>query len=123
VGALAARQPEQEIRRRGPPVGAAFDASGRPTRAASAFAESCGTTPGELTRVKEGKGEFLFYSGRKAGAGAATLLPGIVQASLDQLPIPKRMRWGAGEAEFVRPVHWIVLLFGDETLPATLLDT
>ncbi len=123
VGALAARQPEQAIRRRGPPVGAAFDASGRPTRAASAFAESCGTTPGELTRVKEGKGEFLFYSGRKAGAGTATLLPGIVQASLDQLPIPKRMRWGAGEAEFVRPVHWIVLLFGDETLPATLLDT
>ena len=123
VRMLAAHQPEQDIRRRGPPVSAAFDASGQPTRAASAFAESCGVTLGELTHVKEGKGEFLFYSGRKPGADTGTLLPGIVQASLDQLPIPKRMRWGAGEAEFVRPVHWIVLLHGGETLPATLLDT
>jgi len=123
VRALATRQPEQEIKRRGPPVSAAFDASGNPTRAASAFAESCGVTLAELTRVKEGKGEFLFYAGRKAGADTAGLLPGIVQSSLDQLPIPKRMRWGAGEAQFVRPVHWIVLLFGADTLPATLLDT
>ncbi len=122
VRALAEHQPEQEIKRRGPPVGAAFDASGNPTRAASAFADSCGATLGELTRVREGNGEFLYYSGRKAGADTAGLLPGIVRDSLDRLPIPKRMRWGAGEAQFVRPVHWIVLLFGAETLPATLLD-
>jgi glycyl-tRNA synthetase beta chain len=121
VRALATRQPEQEIRRKGPPVGAAFDASGNPTRAASAFADSCGVPLAALTRVKEGKGEFLFYSGRKAGDEAATLLPGIVQGSLEKLPIPKRMRWGAGEAEFVRPVHWVVLLFGSDTLPATVL--
>src|SRR5690606_18794012 len=94
VRALATRQPEQEVKRRGPPVNAAFDASGSPTRAASAFADSCGVTLGELTRVKEGKGEFLFYSGHKAGADTAGLLPGIVESSLDQLPIPKRMRWG-----------------------------
>ncbi|GMU69184.1 MAG: glycine--tRNA ligase beta subunit [Steroidobacteraceae bacterium] len=123
VRALATRQPEQQIRRRGPPVSAAFDAAGQPTRAASAFADSCGVGLGELTRVREGKGEFLFYSGRKAGAETATLLPAIVQAALDQLPIPRRMRWGAGDAQFVRPVHWIVLLFGSETLPVTLLDT
>lgn len=123
VRTLAMRQPDQDICRRGPPVSAAFDAAGNPTRAASAFAESCGVTLAELTRVQEGKGEFLFYAGRKAGAVTAGLLPGIVQAALEQLPIPKRMRWGAGEAEFVRPVHWIVLLFGEETLRATLLDT
>jgi glycyl-tRNA synthetase beta chain len=123
VRALAVRQPEQEIKRRGPPVSAAFDKAGQPTRAASAFAASCGVAPGELTRVTEGKGEFLFFAGRKAGAETATLLPAIVQAALDQLPIPRRMRWGAGEAQFVRPVHWIVLLFGAETVPATLLDT
>jgi len=123
VRALATRQPEQEIRRRGPPVSAAFDKAGEPTRATSAFAASCGVAPGELTRVTEGKGEFLFFAGRKPGAEAASLLPGIVQAALDQLPIPRRMRWGAGEAQFVRPVHWIVMLFGAETVPATLLDT
>lgn len=123
VRALAVRQPEQQIRRRGPPVSAAFDAAGQPTRAASAFADSCGVGLGELTRVRESKGEFLFYSGRKAGAETAALLPAIVQAALDQLPIPRRMRWGAGDAQFVRPVHWIVLLFGSETLPVTLLDT
>lgn len=123
VRALATRQPEQDIKRRGPPVSAAFDASGHPTRAASAFADSCGTTLAELTRVKEGKGEFLYFAGRKSGADTATLLPGVVQASLAQLPIPKRMRWGAGDAEFVRPVHWIVLLFGEGVLPATLLGT
>ncbi|MGE0582975.1 MAG: glycine--tRNA ligase subunit beta [Steroidobacteraceae bacterium] len=121
VRALASRQPEQEIKRRGPPVGTAFDAAGQPTRAASAFADSCGVTLAELTRVQEGKGEFLFYAGRKAGADTAGLLPGIVQASLDRLPVPKRMRWGAGEAQFVRPVHWIVLRFGAECLPANLL--
>lgn len=123
VHALDTRQPEQQIRRRGPPVSAAFDAAGKPTRAASAFAESCGAALGELTRVREGKGEFLFYAGRKAGVDSASLLPGIVQAALDQLPIPKRMRWGAGDAEFVRPVHWIVLLHGAQTLPVTLLGT
>ena len=122
VRALATRQPEQEIKRRGPPVSTAFDAAGTPTRAANAFADSCGATLAELTRVKEGKGEFLFYAGRKTGADTAGLLPGIVQTALEKLPIPKRMRWGAGEAEFVRPVHWIVLLFGADTLPATLLD-
>lgn len=123
VRALAARQPEQGIKRRGPPVSAALDAAGKPTRAGEAFAASCGVDFAALTRVKEGKGEFLFYSGRKAGAETVTLLPATVQAALDALPIPRRMRWGAGEAQFVRPVHWIVLLFGAEPVPATLLDT
>lgn len=123
VESVAERQPDQNITRRGPPVSAAFDAAGAPTRAAHAFADSCGVTLESLTRIKEGKGEFLFFSGRQAGAETSTLLPGLLRAALDALPIPKRMRWGASEAEFVRPVHWVVLRFGAEVVPARLLDT
>ncbi len=123
VRELPTTQPEQVLKRRGPPLNAAFDKQGAPTRAATAFAESCGVALEALGRITEGKGEFLFFEGSKPGAATATLLPGIVQAALDALPIPKRMRWGAGEAEFVRPVHWIVMRFGAETLPARLLDT
>ena len=103
--------------------GAAFDSSGSPTRAALAFAQSCGTTVEGLERLEERKGTFVFFVGTKAGSDAVTLLPAIVQGALDQLPIPKRMRWGAGSAEFVRPVHWLVMLYGKEVIPATLLDT
>ena len=123
VRTLAEVQPEQQIKRRGPPVTAAFDKSGAPTRAATAFAESCGVALDKLGRVTEGKGEFLFFEGSKPGAATATLLPGIIEASLGALPIPKRMRWGASEAEFVRPVHWVVMRFGHDTLPVRLLDT
>jgi len=123
VRALAARQPDQQVKRRGPPVNAAFDAEGKPTRAALAFAESTGVAIDQLARVKEGKGEFLFHEGVKAGAPTPSLLPGIVQASLDALPIPKRMRWGAGSAEFVRPVHWLLMMFGASVVPARILDT
>ena len=123
VKKLTARQPDQDIKRRGPPVTAAFDAAGAPTRAATAFAESCGTSVEALQKVEEGKGTFLYFVGTKPGAAAAELLPGIVKASLDALPIPRRMHWGSSDAEFVRPVHWLVMLYGKEVLPVTLLDT
>jgi glycyl-tRNA synthetase beta chain len=123
VRKLAARQPDQDLKRRGPPVTAAFDAAGAPTRAATAFAESCGTTVEGLQRLEEGKGTFLFFVGTKAGALAVDLIPGIVKAALDALPIPRRMRWGSSDAEFVRPVHWLLMLYGKEVLPVTLLDT
>jgi glycyl-tRNA synthetase beta chain len=123
VKRLAAQQPEQHLKRRGPPVSAAFDAAGRPTRAALAFAESCGTSLEALQRLDEGKGTFLFFLGTKAGERAVVLLPGLVQAALDALPIARRMHWGAGNALFVRPVHWVVMLYGRDVVPATLLDT
>ena len=123
VKKLAARQPDQDIKRRGPPVTAAFDAAGAPTRAATAFAESCGTTIEALQKVEEGKGTFLYFVGTKPGAAVIELLPGIVKASLDALPIPRRMHWGASDAEFVRPVHWLVMLYGKDVIPVTLLDT
>jgi glycyl-tRNA synthetase beta chain len=121
VRRMAEHQPDQELKRKGPPVSAAFATDGAPTRAATAFAESCGTTVAALGRITEPKGEFLYHTGIRPGAATATLLEGIVQASLDRLPIAKRMRWGSGTAEFVRPVHWIVLLFGKDVVPATLL--
>jgi glycyl-tRNA synthetase beta chain len=123
VKRLAAQQPQQNLKRRGPPVSVAFDAAGAPSRAALAFAESCGTSVEALQRLEEGKGNFLYFVGTRSGAPAIELLPAVVQTALDQLPIARRMHWGEGEALFVRPVHWVVMLFGKQVVPATLLDT
>jgi glycyl-tRNA synthetase beta chain len=123
VERLAVQQPEQHVRRRGPPLSAAFDGAGAPTRAAQSFATSCGTSVETLERIEEGKGSFLYYIGSRAGEHTVALLPGLVQTALDQLPIPRRMHWGEGQALFVRPVHWIVMLFGRDVVPATLLET
>jgi len=123
VKRLASRQPDQDIKRRGPPVNAAFDGAGQPTRAASAFAESCGVTVDALQKLDEGKGTFLFFIGTKPGSAITELLPSIVQSALDALPIPRRMHWGSGTAEFVRPVHWLVMLYGKDVVPARLLET
>ena len=124
VKRLSLRAPEQKLQRRGPPASAAFDAQGQPTRAALAFAQSCGVALEALGREKDAKGnEYLSFTGVKPGAMARDLLPGFVSEALDQLPVPKRMRWGAGEAQFVRPVHWLLLLLGREVLPARILDT
>ncbi|MEO8316440.1 MAG: glycine--tRNA ligase subunit beta, partial [Pseudomonadota bacterium] len=123
VKKLALQQPEQKIQRRGPPASAAFDKTGAPTRAATAFAESCGVALEELGRETDPKGnECLSYAGVKPGAAACDLLPSLVKEALDALPIPKRMRWGAGEAQFVRPVHWLVMLLGKAVVPTTILD-
>lgn len=118
---LTDRQPDQQIKRRGPPVSAAFDSQGQPTRAAKSFADACATSVERLERIREGKGEYLFFSGQQKGEATCGLLPQIVSQALAALPIPKRMRWGAGDAEFVRPVHWIVLMYGASVVPATIL--
>jgi glycyl-tRNA synthetase beta chain len=123
VNAVAPMQLAQMLKLKGPPVSAAFDKAGKPTAAATKFAEKCGVAIDALTRVTEGKGEFLYFEGTRAGQTAVSLLPAIVQKSLDGLPIPKRMRWGASNAEFVRPVHWLVLLYGADVIPARVLDT
>jgi glycyl-tRNA synthetase beta chain len=124
VKRLALRAAEQKIQRRGPPASAAFDAQGQPTRAAQAFAQSCGVALEALGREQDAKGnEYLCFTGVKPGAMARELLPGFVGEALDQLPVPKRMRWGTGEAQFVRPVHWLVLLLGRDVIPARLLET
>jgi glycyl-tRNA synthetase beta chain len=122
VRRLVERQPDRAVERRGPPLKAAFDAQGAPTQAALAFAKSCGTEVAALEKLETPKGVWLVHRGTETGAHTLGLLPGIVQSALDALPIAKRMRWGAGEAEFVRPVHWVLMLFGRETVPCTVLD-
>jgi glycyl-tRNA synthetase beta chain len=123
VSGLAPAQSAQTLKLKGPPVNAAFGKDGNPTTAALKFAEKCGVEVGALKRVTEGKGEFLFFEGSRAGQTTVSLLPAMVQKALDQLPIPKRMRWGSSNAEFVRPVHWLVMLYGSELVPARILDT
>ena len=120
VRRLAPQQPDRPTERRGPPVSAAFDSQGAPTQPALAFARSCGVEVGTLGRIETPKGTWLVYRGVDTGAPATALLPGIVRSALDALPIARRMRWGAGDAEFVRPVHWVLMLFGSEVVEAEL---
>ncbi len=121
VSSLDTHQADKEVARRGPALQAAFDDDGRPTKAAEGFARSCGVSVDDLERVETEKGAWLYFRSVQQGQATSALVPEIVESSLAALPIPKRMRWGAGEEQFVRPVHWLVLLFGDEVIPATIL--
>ncbi|MEM9056004.1 MAG: glycine--tRNA ligase subunit beta [Pseudomonadota bacterium] len=123
VDGLDARQADRAIERKGPPVRVAFDSDGQPTKAALKFAEGCGVAVDALERQSTPKGEWLLYRGVEAGQPCEALVPGIVEAALDGLPIPRRMRWGASEAQFVRPVHWVLALLDDAVVPLSILDT
>ena len=118
---VAERQPDKAVERRGPAVKASFDAQGQPTQAALGFARSCGVEIGQVERLETEKGSWLVHRAVQTGAPAITLFPGIVDEALARLPIPKRMRWGSLAVEFVRPVHWVVMLFGEEVVPAQTL--
>jgi glycyl-tRNA synthetase beta chain len=118
---LPERAPDQLIKRRGPPLAVSFDTVGEPTRAALAFAHSCAAPLASLGRERDARGaEYLAFEGVKAGADVPSLLPRMLQETLEALPVPKRMRWGQLDAQFVRPVHWLVLLFGSDVVPAEM---
>lgn len=121
VEALSAAQPDRVIERRGPALAAAFDENGCATPAAAGFARSCGAEVEDLEKLETEKGAWLVFRSKEAGRGTVELIPDIVQRALAGLPIPKRMRWGGLKVEFVRPVHWVVLLFGSETIDAEIL--
>ncbi len=116
------RQPDRQIERRGPALQAAYDKEGKPTKAAEGFARSCGTRVDQLDKLQTDKGSWLVYQVDEPGQPANQLLPAIAEQALNKLPIPKRMRWGASEAQFVRPVHWLLFLHGDQVVECTLLD-
>lgn len=118
---LASAQPDKAVERRGPAVAAAFDAAGNPTRALEGFAGSLGVTPDHLDTLETDKGAWLVYRSMEQGKPTVELLPGIVESALAGLPIPKRMRWGASRVEFVRPVHWVVMLFGSQVVDCNIL--
>ena len=118
---LVTAQSDREQLRRGPALTAAFDADGNPTSGAQGFARSCGVEVEQLEKLETDKGAWLVHRALERGRETAVLIPDILVQALNQLPIPKRMRWGAGTAEFVRPVHWVVLLFGDSVIETEIL--
>ncbi|PCJ24296.1 MAG: glycine--tRNA ligase subunit beta [SAR86 cluster bacterium] len=121
VNDLDENQADKKTERFGPALKAAYDADNNPTPAAIGFAKSCGVELADLgTATKDGV-EKLTFSSVRSGKSTQELLPAIVENALSKLPIPKRMRWGSSRNEFVRPVHWIVLLFGSEKIPATIM--
>ncbi len=121
ITGLASAQPDQQIEKRGPALQAAYDPAGNPTKACEGFARSCGTTPDQLQKMETDKGVWLVYRSTKPGQTASQLIPGFVEESLAALPIPKRMRWGASRVEFVRPVHWVLMLLDDQVVNAEIL--
>ncbi|WAM44745.1 glycine--tRNA ligase subunit beta [Edwardsiella piscicida] len=121
VAALNAAQPDREIEKRGPAIAQAFDADGKPTKAAEGWARGCGISVDQAERLSTDKGEWLLYRALQKGQRAQDLLPTLVANALSRLPIPKLMRWGDSDTQFVRPVHTVTLLLGSESIPATIL--
>jgi len=114
-------QPNLDVEKRGPAVKAAFDEGGNPSKAAQGFARGCGVEVSELETMSTDKGEWLVFRAQEKGKATVELIPAMVDQSLAKLPIPKRMRWGESTAEFVRPVHWVVMLFGHDVIDAEIL--
>ncbi|HDZ16151.1 MAG TPA: glycine--tRNA ligase subunit beta, partial [Methylophaga aminisulfidivorans] len=121
ISKLQTQQADMLVERRGPAVTAAFDDDGNPTKALQGFARSCGVEVDDLETMQTDKGAWLIFKQDKQGEQVTDLLPDIIQQALNALPIPKRMRWGALPGEFVRPVHWLITLLGDEVIPMSLL--
>ena len=118
---LQGAQADKTVQKRGVSVQSAFQADGTPSKAALAFAQSCDVEFDQLERLKTDKGEWLACTQTIAGQSTQQLIPDIIRKSLANLPIAKRMRWGNSAVEFVRPVHWAVLLYGEEIIETEIL--
>lgn len=118
---LATQQPSKEIEKRGPAVSAAFDAEGKPTKAAEGWARGCGITVEQAERIATDKGEWLVHRAKIEGQPTKNLLNGIVANALAKLPIPKPMRWADKTVQFIRPVHTVTMLLGDELIDGEIL--
>ena len=121
VNDVPRQQTALTVERKGPPVNIAFSESGEPLPAAKAFADKCGVAVEALERVTTAKGEWLSHRAEEPGKNAAELLVDVVTAALATLPTPRPMRWGAGDVAFVRPVHWAVLLHGEDIVHGQVL--
>ncbi len=121
ISDLADSQPDKVIEKRGPALKAAYTQDNVPTKAAEGFAHSCGTTVDQLGTMTTDKGEWLSFKQKIKGEATSELIPDIFRKSLTALPVAKKMRWAASTIEFVRPVHWLVLLYGNEVIKAELL--
>ena len=121
VSKVESSQPDREIEKRGPALKAAFGEDGCPSKAAVGFASSCGVTVETLETMETDKGEWLVFRSHEQGRATTELLSDIINQSLARLPIPKRMRWGDRDEEFVRPVHWVVVLYGKEVVDGEIM--
>ncbi|WP_392560799.1 glycine--tRNA ligase subunit beta [Orbus mooreae] len=119
---LSDTQPDTQIVKRGPAVSAAFDATGKPTKAAEGWARGCGITVEQAERVQTDKGEWLSYTLNQQGQPVVNLLCDMVKTALAKLPIPKPMRWAAKKVEFIRPSHTVTMLYGTDLVPGSILD-
>jgi len=115
------RQEEREVVRKGPSVQAGTDKEGKPSQALVGFARSCGIEVSALERMQDGKAEYFAFRSKKPGEALDDHLATLLAEALKRLPIPKVMRWGAGEAQFVRPVHGLVMLHGERIVPGSVL--
>ena len=118
---LVTQQPSKEIEKRGPAVSAAFDAEGKPTKAAEGWARGCGITVEQAERIATDKGEWLVHRAKIEGQPTKNLLNDIVANALAKLPIPKPMRWADKTVQFIRPVHTVTMLLGDELIEGEIL--
>ena len=118
---LATQQPSKEIEKRGPAVSAAFDAEGKPTKAAEGWARGCGITVEQAERIATDKGEWLVHRAKIEGQSTKNLLNDIVASALAKLPIPKPMRWADKTVQFIRPVHTVTMLLGNELIEGEIL--
>ncbi len=121
VSDLDASQADKVTRKFGPAVTATLDADGNPTPAARGFARSCGVAVSQLMTTEKDGVKKLSFSSLQQGKTTQELLPGVIDTALAKLPIPKRMRWGSSRDEFVRPVQWILMLFGNEVVETTIM--
>ncbi len=121
VKSLSSTQPDQTIERKGPALSAAFDKQGKPTPACVGFARSCGVTPDDLKTIKNDQGEWVGFKQIVTGKTVAQLMPELVEQAAMMLPIPKRMRWGDNDTQFTRPIHSVMMLYGDQVVEGRIL--
>ena len=110
-------EPDRETERRGPSLRMAYDEDGRPTRAALGFARSIGIGVEALKKRRGPEGEWLIYRQVETGQTISSVLIAILPGLFADLPLPRRMRWGSGDASFLRPVRWLTVRYGDEAIP------
>ncbi|MBE8166748.1 MAG: glycine--tRNA ligase subunit beta [Shewanella sp.] len=118
---LVMAQADKVVEKRGPAVSSAFDSEGNPTKAAQGWARGNGITVDQAERLTTDKGEWLLHKAKVEGKPTTALIAAMTQKSLDKLPIPKPMRWGSNTTQFIRPVHTVTMLLGDELIPGTVL--
>lgn len=117
---LQEEKASQRIHRRGPALRSAYTPEGKATPALIGFAKSCGVGLNELVIQKTDKGEWITYEVYYPSVKVKELLPGLVQEAVKQLPTVKTMRWGEGNLEFIRPIHWVLMLLDNEVIPARI---